>query len=204
MKRHWIIQCTWRRTFSIFVCLCPLACSSKAPEPSASSPTASPLATSTPSVSAALYDASNLAATYPSLINVPELEPCKSAGNAFIRGKFSGVTINRCTTVKVETGWCDLTSIATKFASLGTVKLKNPSGGIPNGLDPSGFFSAAQSLGWLPDQCGTVDAGAGAREPVVFMYRAPKDGAGLGVMPVCLPLGPGAPTKFKDQNLCEI
>ena len=188
------------------ISLAALACSSKAPEPNKSMPAASvsPLPTLAPPVSTNLYDASNLAAKYPSLVNVPEIEVCKTAGKAFIRGKFNGVDVNRCSNIKIETGWCDFQSIGAKFAALGKVTLSNPTAGITDGKDPSIFFATVQAAGWLPDQCGTVDAGSGAREPVVFLYHEPIDGGGLGVMPVCLPLGAGAPVKFSNQSLCEI
>ena len=112
--------------------------------------------------------------------------------------------MNRCSNVTVESGWCDFQSIAAKFSALGKVTLSNAAAGISEGKDPSAFFAAVQAAGWLPDQCGTVDAGSGAREPVVFLYHEPIDGGGLGVMPVCLPLGAGAPVKFSNQSLCEI
>lgn len=206
MKAIRMQQAVIQRAFILTVFLASASCSSKAPESKPSDPTTtfSPSPTLGPQISTALYDASNLAAKYPSLINVPEGEPCKTAGNAFIRGKFNGSDINRCTNVKVESGWCDFSAIAPKFAALGKVTISNPTGGISEGKDPDAFFAAVKAAGWLPDQCGTVDGGGGVREPVVFLYREPKDGSGLGVMPVCLPLGSGAPAQFKNLTLCEI
>lgn len=196
---------TVRQVLCLAVCLTAISCSSKAPEPNKAAPTISvtPLPTVT-SISTTPYDASNLAAKYPSLINVPEIDTCKTAGKAFIRGKFNGADVNRCSNVTVESGWCDFQSIAAKFSALGRVTLSNAALGISEGKDPSAFFAAVQAAGWLPDQCGTVDAGSGAREPVVFLYHEPINGGGLGVMPVCLPLGAGAPVKFINQSLCEI
>ncbi len=190
----------------VFLSLAAPSCSSKPADskPSAPAPSLPPLATLTPPVSASPYDASNLAAKYPSLINVPEIETCKTAGKGFIRGKFSGAVVNRCTNITVEAGWCEFSAITAKFDALGRVTLSNPGAGISDGRDPSSFFAAVQAAGWLPDQCGTVDAGGGAREPVVFLYREPKDDGVLGVMPVCLPLGVTAPVKFVNQSLCEI
>lgn len=161
------------------------------PDPNPSSPNATG--------SSGLYDASNLASKLGSLLTPPAMDACKSKGIAFIRG-----TINRCSNVTLENGWCDFSSISAKFEALGTITLSNASAGIPEKSTPSQFFNAAKDKGWLPDQCGTVDAGSGKREPVVFMYRIPSESTGLQIMPVCLKLLDGAPKQFVDQNTCEI
>lgn len=151
--------------------------------------------------SAPPYDASNLAAKFPALINVPEAESCKNQGIAFIRGKFNNQPVNRCSNVKIESGWCDFPSIAAKFSALGTVKLENPAAGIAKS-DPATFFNALQSAGWLPDQCGTMETRTGTREPVVYLYKEPQGDTGtLGVMPVCLT---DAQVTFKNPGLCEL
>jgi len=168
--------------------------------PSAPKPSISP--TSQPTInSAPAYDASNLAAKFPALINVPEAESCKNQGIAFIRGKFNNQVVNRCSNVKVESGWCDFTAITAKFNALGTIKMENPAAGIAK-TDPATFFNALQSAGWLPDQCGTMETRTGTREPVVYLYKEPQGDSGtLGVMPVCLI---DAQVTFKNAQLCEL
>ena len=179
---------------------------SKVPDPKVFSPTPTPVMPTFTPAPTQFYDTSNLGAKHPKLIYVPEIEACKTQGIAFIRGKFSGTDVNRCSNVKVESGWCDFSGITAKFAALGNVTLANPGAGIPTPVTPAAFFSKLQTDGWLPDQCATVAAGNSSREPVVFLYREPKDNTGLGVMPVCLPFGPdaGAGLTFKNQALCEI
>jgi hypothetical protein len=162
-----------------------------------------------------LYDANRLGNQYPSLIEVPGLEKCKSAGQAFIRGQFAGHSSERCTNVRLESGWCDFGSISGKFEAVGNVTLSIS--GMPDLSEmkqkkPGEVFSALEKAGWLPDQCGTnegLESKGGPRDPVVFLYRLKKQENGqldatLQVLPICLSPPQGVTWTYKNKAICEI
>lgn len=189
-------------TFATLAALATPRCTA-APTDSPSAPKPTPsYAPPAPTMNAAPpYDASNLAGKFPALINVPEAETCKNQGIAFIRGKFNNQAVNRCSNVKIESGWCDFPSIIAKFNALGNIRMQNAAAGITQ-ADPATFFNTVQAAGWLPDQCGTMETRAGGREPVVYLYKEPQGDSGvLGVMPVCMT---DAQVTFKNATLCEI
>ena len=154
---------SWKMIFISNFLVAGLTSCSKSPETKAYPPTPTPVMPTFTPPPLQLYDTSNLGAKHPKLINVPEIEACKTQGIAFIRGKFSGTDVNRCSNVKVESGWCDFSGITAKFAALGNVTLANPAAGIPTPVTPAAFFSKLQIDGWLPDQCATVAAGNSSR-----------------------------------------
>lgn len=146
-----------------------------------------------------LYDASNLASKLGSILTPPAFNDCKSKGIALIRG------LNKCSNVKLETGWCDFPSIISKFEALGSRTFNAEKAGIVGVTSASAFFNSAKDKGWLPDQCGTVDAGSGRRDPVVFLYMEPTGtSTGFKFLPVCFQVPAGAPVQFTDASRCEI
>ncbi|MEY4631987.1 MAG: hypothetical protein RIQ81_2107 [Pseudomonadota bacterium] len=203
------------RKVQAFCCLVALwnCASPPPPKPAAlaPSPTQSAIPTTTPATQQ-LYDVSGLGDKHPDLVNVPALDKCKSAGQAFIRRRLGGETIERCSSVTMESGWCNFAGISAKFDALGNVSMTMR--GIPDmadvvGKKPSELLQALEAAGWLPDQCATNEGNGSTREPVVFLYRL-KTGTGtiqadvLQVLPICLSPPKDATWTYKDKALCEI